>query len=78
MMTLALLHHPSQVISSSDLLLDHSNQGLHHLDHLWWLVLVVPKLSVPILQIPTIAKVVGSVPIVFAVRWHPNLYSLCT
>ena len=78
MMTSALLHHPSQVISSSDLLLDHSNQGLHHLDHLWWLALVMPKFSVPILLIPTIARVVRSVPIVFTVRWHPNLYSLST
>ena len=78
MMTSVLLHHPSQVISNNDLLLDHSNQGLHHLDHLWWLALVVPIVSVPILLIPTIARVVGSVPNVFAARWHPNLCSFCT
>ena len=72
------IQYQSHVISSIDLLLDHSNQGLHHLDHLWWLALVVPTVSVPILLIPTIARVVGNVPSVSTVRWHPNLCSLCT
>ena len=49
-------------MSSNNLLLDHSNQVLHHLNHLWWLALVMPRLSIPILLIPTIARVVWSVP----------------